>query len=207
MQKRLICAATLSSLALLSGCYESSTDLLGDQKETITLAEPVFAYNDTVVHFEGTGQTVKLCSPQSKAEFAAGCATMGDISLKRTLSGNYIIQKSKPGKGGYHYGIWHRSYTGDQGGAGRQCIEWFGQGITGESLEYGRRLPSIYADFVQRVLRIAPSKDLTKDQLMPLAYEYESRFKAQETCLGSWVLIMPQTVVIEGDRRHLRAFD
>lgn len=206
MPKRLICAATLSSMALLGGCYESDGDLLGDQKEHIILADPVFGYNGVVAYLDGVGDTVKLCTAETKTQLQAGCTPIATLSVERTPMGNYILQKSKIGRG-FEYGIWYRSHEGKGGASGRQCVEWIGERIIGRSAELGTPLGPSYAQFVSQVTRIAPTTLINRKQLDALVLAYESRFHVDGTCLGSWIIIDQKSVVIDGDRRHLRAFD
>lgn len=199
-------AVLLTFCASVAGCYTSEADLLGDHKNTIELAEPLFGYNGMVSYLEGSGETVQLCMANSRSKFQAGCSPMGNISVERTLRGNYIIQMVRS-RGGHHYGIWYRSYSGSSGGAGRQCFEWLGQGLVGESLKFVGPLRRGGPEFAERILGISANEIIDREQLLALAFAYEMRFEAEDTCLGEWLFIEPATVIIEGDRRHLRAFD
>lgn len=199
-------AVLLACCAVLGGCYTSEADLLGEHKNTIELADPMFGYNGMVSYFEGSGETVQLCTAGSRSKFRAGCSSMGKVSVERTLNGNYIVQKTRS-QGGYHYGVWYRSYSGNAGGAGRQCFEWLGEGLLGESLKFRGPLRRGGPEFAKRILGITASENITREQLLTLAFAYEMRFEAEEACLGEWLFIEPATVIIEGDRRHRRAFD
>jgi hypothetical protein len=200
-----VCLLACTTL-LLSGCYKSDTDLLAGNKNAIELADSLFGYNGTTIYFEGSGDTIELCTARSKEEFGSGCSSLGTIVVERTRSGNYIVQKTNA-SGGYEYGIWYRSYAGSAGGAGRQCFEWLGNGLVGQSLEVTGSIRGAYPEFAQRVLSIAPNERIDRDQLLALTLAYELRFDADETCLGEWLFIDPATIVIDGDRRHIRAFD
>jgi len=191
---------------LLAGCYQSGADLLNGHKNVIELADPIFGYNGTVSYFEGAGETIELCTARSKADFYSGCSKLGEVSLERTLKGNYIVQMSSS-RGGYNYGIWHRSYSGSAGGAGRQCFEWFGNGFIGQGLQVSGSIVGSYPEFSQRARAIAPNETIDRDELLALTLAYELRFEADGTCIGEWLFIEPATVIIDGDRRHARSFD
>ena len=188
-------------LLILAGCYEAETDLLKGNENTIALAEAVFAANDMVWYFGGTGKTIRLCGMQTKEDYDPTCAEGRDLSIERTFSGNYIVQVKTDDL--YNYGIWYRSDDSDEAKTGRRCFEWLGEGLVG----LDRGLLDTGSGFGREVLAIAPAAKISRSELEDIVAKYEWRYSQTKRCLGARLLIFDSAIVVEGDNRHLPRFE
>ena len=198
---------------LLAACFESPSDLLGSNANTIERTDPIFAFRNDVYYIQGVGKNVTLCKLAEKVDMRKPCNEVGRLSVERTGRGNYIVQMLQSQK--YTYGLWFRSDESWQGKSGSQCFVWLGDGIVGQTemsqvaLQWGSTL--VFTKLANEVRNIATEKNIDRRQLLKIAQVYEVNLSPlgsdKITCLGERVRFSPTGMQIAGDNRHLRQFE
>lgn len=214
MRKVMQIATALAGTAMLGGCYESQSDLIGSNAVTVSRLDSIIVFNYEAYYAAAVGKQVQLCNLKTKADLAR-CDAGPTIKMERTSSGNYIVQAFTGKK--YYYGLWTRSDPGIAKKGLSACLMWLGDGIVGSSATNGMSLTAlrfggtkVYQSINQELQDLPASTLSTRDQLKHVVEVYE-RYAANTVtdefvCLGERAIADPTSVVIAGDNRHLPAF-
>lgn len=199
---------------LLSGCYESSSDLIGDNAVTIDKFDSLIVQNNRAFAVLPKGKQAVLCELKNKGDLKKPCTDGDSIKLERTASGNYIIQlREKLFNGRHKYALWMRS---EPFGSHFACVMWLGEDIVTDRLgnvigQSDSDQAGPYADFKKALRNVAVEPLITRDQLKRIVSIYEQALtnpqEKQWGCLSSRTSIDNSLIALEGDNRHLKPFE
>lgn len=209
--KTLILAPLLS--LFLSACFESPSDLIGTNANTIVRIDSILSLNNQIYYTQGSGKKIQLCQLSVRADLKLPCKSAGMFSAERTSRGNYIVQFLSSGD--HKYGIWFRSDEGSPGKAGLQCFLWLGDGIVGNTTMSGVAVnyggTELFEKLSSAVRRVGTERPINRKQLLRIVSVYEDTLSplvsGEVRCLGNRIWIDPKNVEIVGDIRHLQQFE
>jgi hypothetical protein len=209
-------AIVLALLMCLSACYESPSDLLAANANTIVRLEPVFSLSSRSYYVRGSGKIVELCELRFRSDLSAPCHSIGTMSVERTNRGNYIVQflDTQAQRPLYKYGLWFRTDQSLSGKTGYQCFVWLGDGIVGttDMSEVWLRFngTQVFSTLSSSVRRVATETPINRQQLLQIASIYENVLSPLGSddvhCIGERTSLEPKSVEIVGDNRHLQEY-
>lgn len=206
--------AILVGLLALTSCYDSPSDLLGDNANAVEKFESLIVVNGLTYQVVPHGKTSTLCSLLTKSDLTKPCVSEGELKLERTVWGNYIIQARVTKTGKYNYALWLRSDP-DKLSEGRPCLLWLGEGVVGMSAQTSavavRNAGSPeWTQFTNKLKSIASEPAINRAQLKAIAKVYEDGIvdltADKWKCFGDRASLNNSLIAIEGDNRHLQPF-
>lgn len=210
---RYIFLLSISLSLLLSSCYNSPSDLIGDHANVIKSFDGLIISNGRVFYVTPNGKQALLCEISIKADLKKECSEGIVMKMERLYSGNYIIQIQEHKTDNFKYALWLRSEP-SPGSALSTCVVWLGEGIVGLSnttpFSYKYENSQALQEFSNSVRKISKDAIINRDQLLKIAQLYE--FQAFNSggdwsCLNERTRISGNLIEIEGDSRNKQSFE
>lgn len=204
---------------LLSGCYESDVDLIGENENKLESFESLIVNSGNAYIVDLKGDKYQLCAITNKSDLADPCgnkATNRSIKFERTYEGNYIVQIQDfvSSKTSYKYGLWFRSEENPLSEY-HACFVWLGDGIVGSN-DFSQILDGVdkskeFNNLSIQLMNISRGKLINREQLIKIANAYEMNksynTSGKQICWSSRTKIDSKLIKIEGDYRPLKAFE
>ena len=200
-------------LILLSGCYESSSDLIGGNANNVQVFDSLIVKGGEAYVATPRGTSTTLCKLSLRADLTKPCTEGTELKLERTQLGNYIVQ-AKNVLSSYNYGIWFRSertpFSRDAA-----CFLWIGDGVVGggafpRAVEVAYGQTPAFQAFAKELRDIAATPQIDRAKLLKIVAAYEFKFQVLPEnwpCIDERPRIDGSHVAIEGDIRHLKPFE
>ena len=195
---------------LLTGCYESSSDLIEERAVEIKRFDSVLVINRNVYYLIPQGKHAVACLLQTKQDVQKPCKGGRQVKFERTFFGNYIVQYSEGRE--FKYGLWLRSEK-DSIGKTLACVYWLGDGIVNVGDISPSALKATYGDtplfrrLTQDVKGVSTERLIDRKQLLEIVSIYERTLltpSGQDSfCLERRVPYWNEHVVLDKDNRHI----
>ena len=205
----------LISLALLlSSCYQSPSDLIGDHANVIQSFDSLIIHEGRVFTVTPQGKQAVLCELTKKSDLKKDCSDGMTMKMERMTSGNYIIQIQEFKSDKFKYALWLRSEPNPVA-ADIACVVWLGDGVVGNTdispMSYKYANSKAFQDFSNSLRNISTEPLINREQLLKIAsqYEMQAMFSSGNgwNCQSDRTRIVGHLIAIEGDNRHIQAFE
>lgn len=209
-----LCLVVLS-IAFLSGCYESSSDLIGENANEIQKFDSVIVHDTQAYVVAPNGTEATLCSLNSRDDLRKACNKGETMKLERTALGNYIVQVKGFSGDRYNFALWFRTDQVRESTT-RACVVWLGGGVVrNTSLISGKNdnkfdnAPA-FKEFLVSLRGVATEPMIDRQQLLRIVKIYEEYFSfypaTRSVCVDDRTGVDGSRIAIEGDNRHIPPF-
>jgi hypothetical protein len=198
---------------LLGGCYESKTDLIGSHASPVTVADTYVTFRNHTYVPVSVGNELVLCELSAPAAASRSCSAPLHLKFERQIFGDYLVQIRRGDT--LYYALWSRA--GQKFDSNDNCTLLLGEDIVASLTDglLGADRPRRFGGerYQELVDALAPYRDSGlrgRDQLLAIVAVYHRTvlLPFKPVCPGDQVGISnPRGVVIQGDNRHLPAFE
>lgn len=204
--------AFLASL-LLSGCYESPSDLIGDHASYVQFFDSLIVNKNRAYTVTPQGNQSVLCELKERLDLKKPCTDGINMKLERTVHGNYIVQIREYKTANFKYALWLRSEPSIIS-ATNVCVLWIGDGVVQSELSAtGLKYENSKAfQALSKSLRnVATDPIINREQLLKIVNIYEQAIidysKQDWGCISDRTNIVGNLIAIDGDNRHIQPFE